>query len=178
MILTPLAQSLNAVQIEARARHAPIVGARAFVTWRRPDNRLRRSSSSIRRLRSWYATASSSRKEVTGGGAGRLERREGSADVLAASYLRSLPEYVVPYVAHWLESTGSRGPVSLRQDERRAASSSAAVESRCALARTAAALASVAFDCSALEDSMVQGESCAARQAPVSAVFTAVVVRL
>jgi hypothetical protein len=82
-----------------------------------------------------------------------------------------LPEYVAPYGAHWLELTGSRGPVSVKQDERRAASWSAADESLCALALTAAVLASVAFDLSAAEGSMVQGGSCAARQAPVSAVF-------
>ena len=78
---------------------------------------------------------------------------------------------------HWLELTGSRGPVSVRHDERRAASLSAALESRCALARTAAALSSLAFDLSAWEGSIVHGESRAARHPPVSAVFTALVVR-
>ena len=65
-------------------------------------------------------------------------------------------QYVVPYGAHWLELTGNRGPVSVRQEERRAAFSLAAIESRLALARTAAALVS-ALDLSASGDSMVQG---------------------
>jgi hypothetical protein len=45
------------------------------------------------------------------------------------------------------------------------------------LARTAAALASLAFDFSASDGSIVNGESGVAKQAPVSAVFTAFVVR-